>query len=67
MANILANPLCDMSVQISELVKPSGKLVLSGILNEQADKVIQAYQSNQLVMKPMVSQDEWCRLEGKKR
>jgi ribosomal protein L11 methyltransferase len=45
------------------LVKPQGQLVLSGILNEQADSVSAAYRT-QMTMLPAVSQEDWCRLDG---
>ena len=67
LANILANPLCEMSESISALLKPKGKLVLSGILNEQADTVLTAYQALGIEFQPVVSQEDWCRLEGFKR
>ncbi len=64
-ANILAKPLIDLSEQISALVSPSGQLVLSGILNEQADDVIAAYADN-ITLAPPASQEDWCRLSGTK-
>lgn len=42
-ANILANPLCDLKDGILELLKPSGMLILSGILEEQSNMVKEAY------------------------
>jgi ribosomal protein L11 methyltransferase len=43
LANILANILVGLNTTISSLVKPGGDLVLSGILQNQADSVIFAY------------------------
>ena len=43
-ANILAMPLIELSEQFSNLTKPMGRLVLSGILKEQANSVIQHYE-----------------------
>ncbi|HGG60491.1 MAG TPA: 50S ribosomal protein L11 methyltransferase [Gammaproteobacteria bacterium] len=43
MANILAGPLIANASQISRLVKSKGSIILSGILDEQADDVVQAY------------------------
>ncbi len=45
LANILAKPLIELAKPIASLVKTEGYLVLSGILNEQAEDVIEAYQS----------------------
>ena len=42
-ANILAMPLIELSEQFSNLTKPMGRLVLSGILEEQTNSVIQHY------------------------
>lgn len=65
-ANILAKPLCELSESISALIKPAGQLVLSGILNEQANSVILAYQQHNIQMQSPASQQEWCRLNGSK-
>ena len=65
-ANILAKPLCDLSPALSALIKPKGHLVLSGILNEQADTVINAYQQQAISLLPPTHQDDWCRIDGVK-
>jgi len=66
LANILANPLIDMSEQICALVVTGGQLVLSGILYEQAEAVIIAYQHH-IIFNPLVQQEDWIRLDGIKR
>ena len=66
LANILAKPLIDMSEQICALVVSGGQLVLSGILHEQAESVISAYQ-NHSAFSPLVQQEDWIRLDGVKR
>lgn len=63
LANILAKPLIEMSTQISSLVSKGGDLVLSGILEEQAESVISAYQPFISMAEP-VQQEDWIRLEG---
>ncbi|MDD5462294.1 MAG: 50S ribosomal protein L11 methyltransferase [Methylococcales bacterium] len=65
LANILAKPLIEMSEQICALLAPGGQLVLSGILYEQAESVIDAYQPN-IAFKPLVQQEDWIRLDGVK-
>jgi ribosomal protein L11 methyltransferase len=65
LANILANPLIDLRFQITALLKSQGQLVLSGILNEQAETVSAAYQAD-VAMNAPVSQEDWCRLDGRK-
>lgn len=63
LANILAKPLVDMAEQISGLVAPGGQLVLSGILQEQAESVMAAYRTYITFAAP-VQQEDWIRLEG---
>jgi ribosomal protein L11 methyltransferase len=65
LANILAKPLIEMVGLITELVVAKGQLVLSGILAEQADSVIDAYHSFLPLNKP-VQQEDWVRLTGTK-
>lgn len=43
LANILAQPLIELAPTLVARMKPAGDLVLSGILQEQADGVIQRY------------------------
>lgn len=66
LANILAKPLIELAPAIMKLVRPQGQLVLSGILNEQADSVSAAY-STEMRMNPAVTQEDWCRLDGIKQ
>ncbi|MCX7100482.1 MAG: 50S ribosomal protein L11 methyltransferase [Methylobacter sp.] len=66
LANILAKPLIDMAEQISNLVAPGSQLVLSGILYEQAESVMNAYQKY-IIFNPPVQQEDWIRLDGIKR
>jgi len=65
LANILAKPLIDLSVQINQLVIPGGNLVLSGILQEQAESVMNAYRQS-IIFQPPVQQEDWIRLDGNK-
>ncbi len=66
LANILANPLMDLAQHFTELLKDNGQIVLSGILEEQAEEVMAVYveyfdmQAAQLL-------DGWVMLQGKKR
>ncbi len=63
LANILAGPLGELAPLFSELVKPGGDLVLSGILPEQAEGLRETY-SEWFVMAPAIELDGWIRLEG---
>ncbi len=42
-ANILKGPLIDMADDLTARLAPGGRLILSGILNDQADDVIEVY------------------------
>ncbi len=66
LANILAKPLIELSEPISKLVKTNGRLILSGILNEQAEQVSVSYQA-QFKMNSLIIQQDWCRLDGVKK
>lgn len=65
-ANILAGPLKELEPNINKLVKPTGLLGLSGILASQAQSVCLAYQAH-FELDPVIEQDEWCRITGKKK
>jgi len=64
-ANVLAEPLITFSNEISSLVKPNGQLVLSGILSEQIESVIDAYADN-FTFEPPAVQDNWVYLHARK-
>ncbi len=66
LANILAGPLQSLAPRFAELVAPSGYLVLSGILAEQADEVRQHYQFA-FNFEPETQQDEWVCLVAQRR
>lgn len=63
-ANILALPLIELSSHITSLIANPGHLILSGILNEQAESVISAYQQHNLLVLPPVIQQDWCRIDA---
>ncbi|BBD08035.1 50S ribosomal protein L11 methyltransferase [Desulfovibrio ferrophilus] len=62
LANILAGPLKSMAPALVKRVAPGGSLVLSGILNEQADSVIEKYQAQGLPEPRRESAGEWTAL-----
>jgi len=66
LANILAGPLIELAPRIGSTLRTSGSLVLSGILEEQADEVRKAYSAafGELQMKVM---NGWVLLTGTKR
>ncbi len=65
-ANILAKPLINLYQPISSLVNNKGALVLSGILNEQAEQVSSIYTST-FDFNPAENLQDWCRLDAIKR
>ncbi|MEE9397301.1 MAG: 50S ribosomal protein L11 methyltransferase [Methylococcales bacterium] len=65
LANILANPLIQLSKEIADLVHKDGELVLSGILPDQAESVAAAFQPY-FDLEPFIVQDDWIRISGKK-
>ena len=65
-ANILANPLCELAPTLIELVKPSGLLVLSGILHDQSAQICEIYQRFADVLE-ITQQDDWLRIVVQKR
>ncbi|HID46929.1 MAG TPA: 50S ribosomal protein L11 methyltransferase [Chromatiaceae bacterium] len=63
LANILANVLIELAEQIEPLVKPGGRLVLSGILAHQAEDVMRAY-TPRISFLPPTRLEDWVRLDG---
>jgi ribosomal protein L11 methyltransferase len=65
-ANILTNPLKGMAPLLAGRVRTGGKLVLSGILAEQADEVMSVYR-DWFVFEPPAIDEGWVRLAGVKQ
>ena len=66
-ANILANPLIELAPVLTAALEPGGVLVMSGLLEAQAERVMRAYPA--LSFQPVALEaDEqganWARLEG---
>lgn len=61
-ANILANPLKELAADIRALIKPKGCLVLSGILEVQAQGVEDAYVALGLPVAARIIDGEWAAL-----
>ena len=62
LANILANPLIDMAEEICLRLARPGVLILSGILAEQADRVVAAYAAQGLDNPEISLSGEWALL-----
>ena len=64
-ANILAKPLIALAPHLSKLLKPGGRLALSGILEEQVAEVEIAYQRCGIEIDERQQQEQWCLLTGR--
>ncbi len=64
-ANILAGPLQSFAEYFSTISKPNSALILSGILEEQAQAVMNSYAPWFEMEKP-VQKEEWIRLAGQR-
>jgi len=65
LANILAGPLMSLSEHLSSLTNPGGHLVLSGILQDQAQAVSDTY-AQWFSMDPPAIDGDWVRITGVK-
>ena len=66
MANILAGPLIELAPSLAAYTKPAGRIVLSGILQTQAESILTAY-SQWFDLQPPVISEDWVRISGIKR
>lgn len=64
-ANILSSPLKVMAPLLTDRVAPGGHLVLSGILDWQAEELIQTY-SPKIALSVWKTRDVWVCLHGRK-
>ena len=61
-ANILAGPLMNLAPDISAALATEGKVILSGIIDEMAAKVTQAFEAEGLTVAPQPSIEGWTSL-----
>ncbi|MEN7342215.1 MAG: 50S ribosomal protein L11 methyltransferase [Pseudomonadota bacterium] len=66
LANILAQPLIDNAALLCPVLRHGGRLLLSGILGEQAKAVRDAY-APWIEFAPIARQDGWVLLDGIRR
>jgi ribosomal protein L11 methyltransferase len=66
MANILAGPLMQLATKLAGFTRSGGHIVLSGILNTQADDICHAYAPWFELDAPAV-QEDWVRITGIKK
>ena len=65
-ANILTNPLIELAPLFASLVNPNGALLLSGILKQQVDKVLDCYKEYFFDIE-VANIDEWYRINAKRK
>ncbi|RRJ82293.1 50S ribosomal protein L11 methyltransferase [Aestuariirhabdus litorea] len=65
-ANILAGPLQQLYPTLDGLLKPGGRIALSGILVEQAPSLLETYSAS-FDMEPPRVKGDWVLLYGRKR
>lgn len=66
-ANILAGPLISLAKTIADMVKPGGRIGLSGILEWQSDDVIEAYSEFFDNVKVDETSRGWCLISGQRK
>jgi len=66
MANILSGPLAELAPKLAGYTKAGGSIVLSGILEQQAESVREVYQQ-WFDMQPVVVDDGWAMISGRKK
>ena len=64
-ANILAGPLVTLAPTLLSLLAPGGQLLLAGLLEEQANQVIDAY-APELPLQIAAQEDGWVLLSGER-
>jgi ribosomal protein L11 methyltransferase len=65
-ANILAKPLIMLAPVLAHAMKPGGRIALSGILDEQAGEVMQAYRQ-WMDMRIAGKEEDWVLLSGTRK
>ena len=66
LANILSGPLAELAPKLASYTKVGGSIVLSGILEQQAESVRDVYQQ-WFDMQPVVVDDGWAMISGRKK
>ena len=64
-ANILCGPLVELAPRFAELVRPGGKILLSGILQSQLGAIIEAYEPR-FELEPATHREDWVCIGGRK-
>jgi len=61
-ANILKRPLIDLAPDVRSHMSSGGQAIISGILYEQAEEIIDVYQQNDLLVFDRINIGEWVTL-----
>lgn len=67
MANIFAGPLSHMAADLKRHLKPGGMVILAGLLNHQANRVLAAHRAQNLYLVKRMIIGEWSILALKRR
>lgn len=62
LANILAIPLYELAADFERHLAPSGRLIIAGLLNEQARRVIARYRAFNLIVEQKITIGAWTSL-----
>ncbi|HKJ49942.1 MAG TPA: 50S ribosomal protein L11 methyltransferase [Gammaproteobacteria bacterium] len=65
-ANILAGPLVELAPRFAALVKPGGRILLSGILKNQLEDIQLAY-GPRFELDPADYREEWVCIDGRRK
>ena len=65
-ANILANPLVSLAPTLAALCLPKGNIALSGILKDQEELVVRAYEPY-FELYPSQTKEDWILISGERR
>jgi len=62
LANILADPLCEMARDLARHLAPGGSAILAGLLDSQASAVVGAHRAAGLHLRRRLQLDTWSTL-----
>jgi ribosomal protein L11 methyltransferase len=62
LANILAEPLLRLAPGLAHVMQPGGRAILSGLLDQEADKVTAAYVAAGFIRTGTVEREDWTTL-----
>jgi ribosomal protein L11 methyltransferase len=66
-ANILAGPLIELAPSMCALVEPGGTIILAGLLDTQAERIINAYRAQGMRLADRIDTGQWPTLRLRKR